>query len=111
MSQGPFAGLVVEDQVGQVTLAFEQAIAASFIVRPHRLYLAKSSAIKDRFDICAKVFRALRGDLKWSIPKVIDHLPGFLLKAIDGEAWEADAKTLDSVKLWRAPEETKAPQC
>ncbi len=67
---GAFAGLVVDKQVGEVTLAFEAAIVESFRLRPHFLRLTKASAIQDRFAILARIFRTLRGDLKWSIARI-----------------------------------------
>lgn len=45
-----------------------------------------------RTEICVKIFRELRGDLKWTVERILDHLPGFLRKQLDGVPWEPEAR-------------------
>lgn len=62
-AQGVFARLVDENHVGKVTMAFEEAITKSFEKHPMR-HLTKSE-VDRRFDLAAKIFVKLRGELKW----------------------------------------------
>jgi hypothetical protein len=102
---GLWAKLISEDQVGRVTLAFEQAIADSIGTDRGRTsaILVVSPTITDRevkrrFAICAKIFEALRGDLKWSIARVLDHLPRYLRAELDGVSWMPDTRGAWSTK-------------
>lgn len=86
---GEFADLVAQDRIGQVVRGFEAAIKASFA---HDHGPQTQAEIKRRFDICARIFRQLRGDLSWSVPRILDHLPKYLRCELDGEPWTPDNK-------------------
>lgn len=89
-SVGVLAQLIEQDQVGRVTNAFTEMIAASMAVDN-----APTTAheIKRRFGICLRVFRELRGDLKWSIAKILDHLPYYLRCELDGGKYNPNDET------------------
>lgn len=94
---GLWKSLVESKDVARVTVGFENAIAASFdhdqlqaVIAIHRVTQAE---IKRRFGICAKVFEVLRGDLKWSIPRTLDHIPIYLRNELDGDPWEPSARS------------------
>lgn len=94
------ASLVTEDKVGTVCLGIEAAVAQSFIEDTHkgRVILVNGAGritrdeIKRRGKLCLKIFVALRGDLKWTIERILDHLPQYLRKELDGESWEPEAR-------------------
>ena len=54
--------------------------------------------IAARFEIAKEIFVVLRGDMKWSVEKAIDHIPEYLPRHLLGgrNAWEPDAK----MTLW-----------
>lgn len=86
-----FAGLIEDHSVGRVTIAFMEAIETSFRVDGAR---QTQSEVKRRFDICAKIFKQLRGDLKWGIDRIVDRLPRYLRAELDGEKWEPDQRVM-----------------
>ena len=45
-----------------------------------------------RLSMCTKIIRTLRGDLKWSLVRILDHLPEYLRAELDGESWEPGAR-------------------
>ena len=71
-------------EVDQVMTAITRVIARSFLDRPPR---ARSSdaAVKARFDLCVRIFRRLRLELRFSLPRAVDELPGYLRKELDDE--------------------------
>lgn len=95
-----FASLVTEDKVGKVALGIEAAVAQSFIddMQPGRVIIVHGgnritqAEIKRRGEMCIKIFRMLRGDLKWTIERILDHLPQYLRKELDGLTWEPEAR-------------------
>jgi hypothetical protein len=91
---GTFAKLVEEGQVGRVTLAIEDAISKSFETHPMRQGVTgiTSSEVKRRFDLCASVFVALRGDMKWSVARACDHLALYLKDELDGVDWKPNVR-------------------
>lgn len=101
MDIGAFASLVTEDKIAEVVRGFEVAIAQSFAEdrAPGRLILVHGgprltkSAMTDRANICIRIFKVLRGDLKWSLPRIMDHLPKFLRNELDGVPFTPEAAT------------------
>lgn len=90
MSQ--FSRLVSEGQVGKVTVAIEIAIEKSLILRPANHLTG--AEVKRRFEMCTKIFEALRGDLKWGIDRACDKMQGYLIQELDGSDWKPDARTI-----------------
>lgn len=92
---GVFRGLIEDDLVGRVTNDFVEAIQGSFsedAERDGRLPPMTRAEVRRRFDICAKIFIQLRGDLKWGIQRITDHLPIYLRAELDGKTWEPDQR-------------------
>lgn len=89
---GQFARLVSEKQVGKVTLAIEKAVTDSF--KKHPVRHLTSAEIKRRFEMCADIFEALRGDMKWGIDRACDRLLEYLNAKLDGTDWKPDARTI-----------------
>lgn len=87
---GAFSGLVSTGDVGRVTVAFERMIEASFTSHPIR-HLTQDE-IKRRFEMLSKIFRYLRGDLKWSLERIFDKIPTYFGCELDGSVWEPDAR-------------------
>jgi hypothetical protein len=93
---GPFASLVVENQIPKVVVGIEAAVAGSFLEDAQRQKVILVSQVtreetKRRAAICLKIFRTLRGDLKWGVERINDSLPHFLRCELDGIAWTPDA--------------------
>lgn len=95
---GHYVQLCHTDDLGKVTAAFEEAIMVSFITNPMKN--PTQSEIRRRFNLCDEIFSVLRGDLKWSVPKIADVLPTYLKCELDGvpynpevvgAAWSPDA--------------------
>jgi len=100
MDPAPFAGLMDEEQnMVKVMLAVEAAVLQSFqhdrdravIITPRK---PTQSSIKDRANICWEIFRVLRGDMRWSWMRIVDHIPRYLRMKLDGQDWEPDARTM-----------------
>jgi hypothetical protein len=97
---GEFASLVTEDQIPNVVAGIEKAVLKSFEEdrAPGRIILVTAlpritrDEVKRRSEICMKIFRELRGDLKWTVARIVDHLPKFLRMTLDGVSWEPEAR-------------------
>ncbi len=90
-SGGTFSGLIELNQVGRVTIAFEVMIAQSLARDKCR---ATRSEVKRRFDICADIFKQLRGDLHWGIDRALNFLPTYLRAELDGVSWQPDKRSM-----------------
>ena len=109
MEPGVFASLVTEDKHGKVALGIEAAVAQSFIedTAPGRIIVhggnrITHAEIKRRGQMCLKIFGTLRGDLKWTVERILDHLALYLRKELDGVGWEPEARR----QMWSAPSST-----
>ena len=100
---GVFASLVLEKQIPTVVKGIQAAVNASFAAEKHvgRIILVSGAAdrapshaeLQRRTAICFKIFRELRGDLQWAVPRIVDHLPKYLRNVLDGVAWEPSARS------------------
>lgn len=97
MDVGPFLQLVTEDKIPQVVAGIEAAVIASFAVDADRSNIVMASGrritsaeMKRRVEMCAEMFREVRGELKWSVARITDHLPDMLRKRLDGEEWRPE---------------------
>lgn len=95
----PFAGLVEDGQAGLVTRRFEEMILASFspdiavhVVDGKPRPRMTAAEIKRRFDILADWFGVMKGDLGWSLQRVMDSLPIALQKTLAGESYTPDVR-------------------
>jgi len=50
------------------------------------------SEVKRRFELCARIFKTLRGDLHWGIERIEGHLSEYLRAELDGRTWEPDKR-------------------
>lgn len=82
-------GLIADDQLTRVTVAIERAIADSLAADRARV---TRDEVRRRFSICERLLRQLRGDLKWGLQRVLDHIPRYLRYELDGVRWEPDAR-------------------
>lgn len=86
---GEFAKLLEgNEDIPKIVRGFHRAIEGSF--RSERTSVQTDTEVRRRFDICARIYRQLRGDLKWSVSRIMDHLPKYLRCELDGEAWKPD---------------------
>ncbi len=101
MEVGAFASLVIENQIPQVVHMLEAAVFKTFVddASPGRIILVNGSGrtmtrdkVRERTAKALNIFRVLRGDLKWSLPRIEDALAGLLRKELDGIPWEPDAR-------------------
>lgn len=90
-SCGTFSGLIELGEVGRVTIAFEEMIAVSLITDKAP---TTRSEIRRRFDICADIFKKLRGDLHWGIDRALHFLPTYLRDELEGVSWKPDTRTM-----------------
>lgn len=86
----PFSDLIVQDMVGKVTLGIQTTIELSFAQDFSRI---TSDEVKRRFKMCEKIFRELRGDLGWSVQRILDNLPRYLRCELDGVNWEPEKRS------------------
>jgi len=104
MADTPFADLAFDPaMLARVTRKFESVLATSFQLRPHFLMLTRQRAVGERFAILERVYRELRGDLKWSWARIEDYLLPCLLRHLDGGDWSAIVKPDVGLSMWQAP--------
>lgn len=91
-SKGTLAKLVTTKWLGRVTGAIADTIEESFehdqVLRP----VKTKAEITRRFKICARWFVALRRDMGWSVPRIIDALPRALRHDLDGTPFDPDGE-------------------
>lgn len=88
--------------LAKVVLGIERAVKLSFdrqrepghiiLVNGSRDAPPSQAEAKRRIEICVKMFRELRGDLKWTVERIVDEMPRFLKMQIDGVSWEPEAR-------------------
>lgn len=96
---GAFRGLIEADAVGRVTLAIENALVASMVLDKAP---QTEREVKRRFEICARIFKVLRGDMKWSISRALDKLPEYLRCELDGTPYDPK----DARAVWMPEEQS-----
>jgi hypothetical protein len=88
---GAFANLIESERdLARVTLAIEDAIARSFETHPMRH--PTQAEVKRRFDMCARIFERLRGQLGWGLVRTLDLMPLYLDTELNGSIWTPDAR-------------------
>ena len=100
MSASPFLDLVENENVATIVRAIETSIRQSFEHDRQRSAIVLLSVqkpaqaeVKRRTEMCIHIFKVLRGDMKWSIGRIVDHMPLYLRKELDGESWQPSAHT------------------
>lgn len=86
-----FLDIADPEHLQRAVLGIEHAVARSFEADRTRMTAAE---VRRRFGICEQLFRQLRGDLRWGLHRVLDHLPHYLRCELDGQAWEPDRRTI-----------------
>ena len=79
-------------------------IERSFEARPMPSGVITRGEIKRRVEIAKDIFRELHADCHWSEARILDHLPAFLVRALDGEEaippWAARRVGDDESAMW-----------
>lgn len=52
--------------------------------------MSNETEVRHRFNICAKLARELRHDLKWSLERIVDTLPIALRQCLDNGGFSPD---------------------
>jgi len=97
-----FLNLISEDQLAAVTTAIESAVAQSFAADYSRV---TRDEIRHRFAICERIIRELRGDLKWTLTRVLDAMPRYLRCELNGVSWTPDERA-----MWMPEQSTNQPK-
>jgi hypothetical protein len=97
-----FLDLISEDQLATVTVAIESTVAKSFDADYSRV---TRDEIRHRFAICERIIRELRGDLKWTLTRVLDAMPRYLRCELDGSHWTPDERA-----VWMPEQLTTQPK-
>ena len=97
-----FLDLISEEQLASVTIAIETAVAKSFEADFSRV---TRDEIRRRFAMCERIIRQLRGDMCWSLPRVIDAMPRHLRAELDGAPWSPDERA-----VWMPQQTTNQPR-
>lgn len=80
------------EQMAKLVLGSEKALRYSFEQRPMQNGAITDTEKKRRAAMCIEIARVLRGDCKWSVDKVADYLPRYLLNELDGIDWKPDKR-------------------
>lgn len=99
---GVFLDLVSTNLVGKVTLGIERAVLMSFEEDQSRLSVIHQTQsiritqdeVKRRSEICMRIFKQLRGDLKWGVERIVDALGLYLRCELDGLPWSPSERTV-----------------
>ncbi len=83
---GAWIKMVAEGDVPKVVRGVECAVVISFRANPMKSVTKAEQ--QRRIQICFKIFETLRGDLGWSVPKIIDFLPVYLKCELDGVSYD-----------------------
>jgi hypothetical protein len=87
-----FAELVKrKEDLKRVFTGISKALSISFEQdkKEHPLsFVITDAAIKERFSICEKWFRIMRGDCGYSVDRAVDYLPVALRTELDGGQFE-----------------------
>lgn len=78
------------EALGRLTRGVQDAVARSFVEdknRDRRVVMTQDE-VKRRGRICVEVVRSLRGDLGWSVARIVDALPQALRAKLDGAEWD-----------------------
>lgn len=92
MAKGIFADLQRDGQLSTITDAVARTVQASFSSHPC-INITKRE-LKRRVDMCTAIIEHTRGDMHWSVSKVVDHLLPFLKVALDGGDWRPGARAV-----------------
>lgn len=101
MDASAIAHVVGEENVTRVASELSSIVEASFVVAPVRRLTR--SAIQERIDICLRLLRLLRGDLKWSLTKALDHVAEYLVYELNGVAYTPNPSSTWSPGPRRTP--------
>lgn len=89
LSKTMLSMLGTKENVGTLVLAIESSIAASFALDGATM---TGDEVKRRFNICLEIFKVLRGDMKWGMSRIVDHIPKYLLQELNGTTWTPDTR-------------------
>jgi len=91
MQEGDLQSLVSPDRLEGVAEALRDILWDSFV----RDGAKKTEAeIKRRFTLCYSIFRTLRCDFQWSLPRILDTLPGYLRCELEGMSWQPSERAI-----------------
>lgn len=99
MDTTAIARLVGQENVPRVVAALTTIVEGSFTVCPAARITR--SAIQERIDICLALLQRLKGDLHWSLPRVLDHVSAYLVYELQGVRYEPSTG-----RTWAAPTTT-----
>jgi hypothetical protein len=81
-------------------------VADSFRTRPMPSGEPTDKEVKDRMTICLTCFVVLLEEAGWTSQRVLDHLPSFLARALDGQepipTWARRKMTDSETTMWGA---------
>jgi hypothetical protein len=97
---GTFANLVDGNQIPRLLTGISDAVMASFradrmpglIILTNGVPRITDAEKARRVKLCVNIFKVLRGDMGWSLEKIVDHLPKYLRAELNGEPWEPAAR-------------------
>lgn len=75
------------DTVAQLVDGITAAVAISYAREGGT---RTDSADRERTRICIELVRVMRGDMQWSVSRIIDSLPDAICKRLRGEDWEPE---------------------
>ncbi len=78
-----------EEQRLRLVDAMERAITKSF---KQDSAIKTGAEIRRRFEICYRIFKILRYEMRWGMIRITDKMPEYLRCELDGESWEPDQR-------------------
>ena len=77
--------LVGGTSAAPVVTLLTNVVAGTFFTHPST---RTDAVVRERFELAWQTLRILVGDFKWSLPRVTDHLLGYVRLQLDGLPWQ-----------------------
>lgn len=90
-SSDPFARLFTPPEAARLTKSIYEAVRESF--EKHKVQNQTRAEIKNRFDICFRWCKILRGDHGWPLARICDSVSTALNSELSGIQWVPSERT------------------
>ena len=96
-----FLGFMFDPQlISELNAGIIRAVNQSYTTAPVRERTDVGD--RERVRLCIVLIRVMRGDMKWSVQRIVDNLAAALTARVQGESWEPAKNTAwagDNAKL------------
>lgn len=92
MSTSPFLDLLSDPMdIKAVVNSITDAVAVSYVSHPMRKQTDRED--RRRTQICLRLFRLMRGDVRWPVRRCVDTMAEALQVELSGKKWTPDPRS------------------